>query len=207
MKRNITHTAAGALAALLLCGAGAAWAQPTPAQIQQQEFQRQQNELGMYYQQQQNNRRTAPHGPSAAEVRAWERREAEVQARIARFRATPYWMAVAYEIPNRRIMYAGGYRTEAEAVEKTMRQCERGHTCHRVATFANTCAMIAYPDNGPKTPSDIFVGKHPDSQQAIVRAVRACEAVHGYDQCSYADVQTKTGNAFCSGYEYGIYQK
>ena len=195
------------MAALLLGSAGLVLAQPTPAQIQQQEFQRQQNELGMYYQQQQNNRRAAPSGPSAAEVDAWQRREAQVQSRIARFRATPYWMAIAYEIPNRRVMYAGGYRTEAEAVAETTRQCGRGHTCHLVATFANTCAMFAYPDNGPNKPSDIFVGKHPDSQQAIVRAVRACEAVHGYDKCSYIDVQTKTGNTFCSGYEYGIYQK
>lgn len=59
MKRTLINTAAGALAAVLLGSAGLAWAQPTPAQIQQQEFQRQQNELGMYYQQQQNNRRGA----------------------------------------------------------------------------------------------------------------------------------------------------
>ncbi|VDG99590.1 Uncharacterised protein [Helicobacter pametensis] len=207
MKQTMMNTAAGVLAALLLGGAGLAWAQPTPAQIQQQEFQRQQNEIGMYYQQQQNNQQAAQHGPTAAEIRAWEQREAEVQARIARFRATPYWMAVAYDIPNRRVMYAGGFHTETEAVAETMRGCGRGHTCHLVATFANTCAMFAYPDNGPDKPSDIFVGKDQDSQQAIMQAVRACEAVHGYDKCSYIDVQTKTGNAFCSGYEYGIYQK
>ena len=59
MKRTLINTAAGALAAVLLGSAGLACAQPTPAQIQQQEFQRQQNEIGMYYQQQQNNRRRA----------------------------------------------------------------------------------------------------------------------------------------------------
>ncbi|WP_156499718.1 DUF4189 domain-containing protein [Eikenella sp. NML120348] len=130
-----------------------------------------------------------------------------MQSEIAQLRRRPFYMAVAYDIPNRRVMYAGGFHTETEAVAETMRRCGRGHTCHLVATFANTCVMFAYPDNGPDKPSDIFVGKDQDSQQAIVQAVRACEAVHGYDKCSYIDVQTKTGNAFCSGYEYGIYQK
>ena len=50
-QTTVMNTAAGALAALLLGSAGLAWAQPTSAQIQQQEFQRQQNEIGMYYQQ------------------------------------------------------------------------------------------------------------------------------------------------------------
>ena len=198
MKQNLINTAAGALAAALLCGAGAAWAQGVSEGYINEEVLR--GNRGA--QQQPYNR-----GPSAAEVREWHRREAEVQARIARFRATPYWMAIAYEIPNRRVMYAGGYRTEAEALAKTMSYCGRGNTCHLVATFANTCAMFAYPDNGPNKPSDIFVGKDPDSHQAIVRAVRACEAVHGYDQCSYIDVKTRTGNTFCTGYEYGIYTK
>jgi len=209
-KTTMMNTAAGTLAVLLLGSAGLAHANPYPVgsqqwhnhnAIMQSEADRIQRERNATRQQPIN------HGPSAAEVDAWQRREAQVQSRIARFRATPYWMAIAYEIPNRRVMYAGCYRTEAEAVAETTRQCGRDHTCHLVATFANTCAMFAYPDNGPNKPSDIFVGKHPDSQQAIVRAVRACEAVHGYDKCSYIDVQTKTGNTFCSGYEYGIYQK
>ena len=76
-----------------------------------------------------------------------------------------------------------------------------------VATFANTCAMIAYPDGGAKSPSDLFVGLDNDGYQAIVKSVRSCEAKHGYDKCSYSDVKTKTGNAFCTGYEYGIYDK
>ncbi|WP_156496443.1 hypothetical protein [Eikenella sp. NML01-A-086] len=50
MKQTMMNTAAGVLAVLLLGSAGLAWAQLTPAQIQQQEFQRQQNEIGMYYQ-------------------------------------------------------------------------------------------------------------------------------------------------------------
>ena len=96
MKQTMMNTAAGALAAVLLGSAGLAWTQPTPAQIQQQQFQRQQNEIGMYYQQQQNNQQAAPRGPTAAEIRAWEQREAKVQAEIAELRRTPFWMALAW---------------------------------------------------------------------------------------------------------------
>lgn len=46
MKRNLINTAVGALAAALLCGAGAAWAQ-TPAQIHMQQQQQNQNMGGM----------------------------------------------------------------------------------------------------------------------------------------------------------------
>nr|WP_082888169.1 DUF4189 domain-containing protein [Eikenella sp. NML97-A-109] len=208
MKQSMMNTAAGVLVAVLLGSAGLAYANPYPVGsqqwhnfngIMQSEADRIQRERNAVRQQPINR------GPTAAEIRAWEQREAEVQARIARFRATPYWMAIAYEIPNRRVMYAGGYRSEARAVEETMRRCGRGRSCHLVATFANTCAMFAYPDGGPNKPSDFFVGKDRNGQQAIVRAVRACEAVHGYNQCSYADVQTRTGDTFCTGYDYSVY--
>ena len=36
-------------------------------------------------------------GPSAAEVREWHRREAEVQARIAELRRTPFYGVVAFD--------------------------------------------------------------------------------------------------------------
>ena len=65
--------------------------------------------------------------------------------------------------------------------------------------------MIAFPDGGPKSPSDIFLGLDQDSYQAIVKSVRACEAKYGYDKCSYSSVRTKTGKAFCAGYDYSIY--
>ena len=74
-----------------------------------------------------------------------------------------------------------------------------------MASFANTCAMIAFPDGGPKSPSDVFVGLDKDGYQAIVKSVRACEAKHGYNKCSYSDIKTKTGEALCTGYDYSIY--
>lgn len=193
-KTTVMNTAAGALAALLL--GGTALAHGVNEGYINEEVLR--GNRGA--QQQPINR-----GPTAAEVDAWNRRERQVQSRIAEYRRTPFYMAVAYDIPNKRVVAAGGYRSEARAVEETMRRCGRGRSCHLVATFANTCAMFAYPDGGPNKPSDFFVGKDRNGQQAIVRAVRACEAVHGYNQCSYADVQTRTGDTFCTGYDYSVY--
>ncbi|MFC0036216.1 DUF4189 domain-containing protein [Cardiobacterium valvarum] len=199
MKQTMMNTAAGVLAALLLGSAGLAWADGFDPWLAD----------GLNKQIQQNReaqQQPTYSGPTAAEIRAWEQREAEVQAEIAELHRTPFYMAVAYDIPNRRVVAAGGYRTEARAVEETMRQCGRGRSCHLVATFANTCAMFAYPDGGPNGPSDFFVGKDHNGQQAIVQAVRACEAVHGHNQCSYADVQTtRTGDTFCTGYDYSVY--
>ncbi|WP_225748021.1 DUF4189 domain-containing protein [Eikenella sp. Marseille-P7795] len=200
MKQNITHTAAGVLAALLLCGAGAAWAQPTPAQIQQQEFQRQQNELGMYYQQQQNNRRTAPSGPSAAEVRAWERREAQVQAEIAQLRRTPFYMAIAYDFDTRQSMWSGGYASERRAVEEALRQC-RSANCRVIKTFANTCAAVVEPDSRAKSAADIFVALDKNDRQAAAKAMHSCEARHDAGNCSYWQVR----KPLCTGYDYSIY--
>ncbi|OAM34995.1 hypothetical protein A7P98_08635 [Eikenella sp. NML080894] len=198
MKQTMMNTAAGVLAAVLLGSAGLAWADGFDPWLAD----------GLNKQIQQNReaqQQPTYSGPTAAEIRAWEQREAEVQAEIAELRRTPFYMAVAYDIPNKRVVAAGGYRSEARAVEETMRRCGRGRSCHLVATFANTCAMFAYPDGGPNKPSDFFVGKDRNGQQAIVRAVRACEAVHGYNQCSYADVQTRTGDTFCTGYDYSVY--
>lgn len=197
-QTTVMNTAVGALAALLLGSTTLAWADGfDPWLADRLNSQIQQNRGA---QQQPINR-----GPTAAEVDAWNRRERQVQSRIAEYRRTPFYMAVAYDIPNKRVVAAGGYRSEARAVEETMRRCGRGRSCHLVATFANTCAMFAYPDGGPNKPSDFFVGKDRNGQQAIVRAVRACEAVHGYNQCSYADVQTRTGDTFCTGYDYSVY--
>ena len=50
-----------------------------------------------------------------------------------------------------------------------------------------------------------FVGLDKDGYQAIVKSVRACEAKHGYNKCSYSDIKTKTGEALCTGYDYSIY--
>ena len=85
MKRNLTNTAAGAWAAALLCGAGAAWAQGVSEGYINEEVLR--GNRGA--QQQPYNR-----GPSAAEVRERHRREARIQSEIAELRRTPFWMAL-----------------------------------------------------------------------------------------------------------------
>ncbi|MFC0036217.1 DUF4189 domain-containing protein [Cardiobacterium valvarum] len=200
MKQTMMNTAAGVLVAVLLGGAGLAWAQLTPAQIQQQEFQRQQNEIGMYYQQQQNNQQATPRGPTAAEIRAWEQREAEVQAEIAELRRTPFYMAIAYDFDTRQSMWSGGYISEHRAVEETLKQCSSSN-CRVIKTFANTCAAVVEPDSRAKSAADIFVALDKDDRQAATKAMHSCEAQHGAGNCSYWQVR----KPLCTGYDYSIY--
>ena len=98
----------------------------------------------------------------------------------------------------------GGYSSEKRAVEETLKLCPSSN-CQIVASFANTCAMIAFPKGGGRSPSEIFVGLDNDPQQAIMKSGLACEAKFGYDKCSISTMKTKTGNALCSGYDYSIY--
>ena len=193
--------------ALAMCGmVSATWSQPTPAQLQQQQFQQQQNTLNAV--RADNLRRCGDeygHGcrrqeNAAAQQRA---REGQLQQEIAELRRTPFYMAIAYDFTNKLILRGGGYYTEKRAVEETLEQCKASN-CQVVTTFANTCAMVARPDTGIKTANDWFVGFDNDPQQAIVKSVRACEAKHGYDKCSFWGGLTKSG-AFCSGYDYSIY--
>ena len=209
MKQTMMNTAAGVLAVLLLGSAGLAWAQLTPAQIQQQEFQRQQNEIGMYYQQQQNNQQATPRGPTAAEIRAWEQREAEVQARIAHFRATPYWMAIGWDPVNKGLLWPGGYRSEQRAIEAVQQNC-RSSRCEILATFANSCAVLVTATDRPQSRRDIFVGIDRDDRRAAVKARQACTAARGEgdDRCFYSEIETgkgAEGTAFCVGYDHSVY--
>ena len=190
-----------------MCGmVSATWSQPTPAQLQQQQFQQQQNTLNAV--RADNLRRCGDeygHGcrrqeNAAAQQRA---REGQLQQEIAELRRTPFYMAIAYDFTNKLILRGGGYYTEKRAVEETLEQCKSSN-CQVVTTFANTCAMVARPDTGIKTANDWFVGFDNDPQQAIVKSVRACEAKHGYDKFSFWGGLTKSG-AFCSGYDYSIY--
>ena len=137
-------------------------------------------------------------------IRAQRARERQLQREIAELRRTPFYYALAYDFVNKRVLGGGGYYSEKRAVETALSGCKSSN-CQIVASFANTCGMIAYPDGGPKSPSDVFVGLDKDGYQAIVNSVRACEAKHGYDKCSYSSVRTKTGKAFCAGYDYSIY--
>ena len=209
MKQTMMNTAAGALAAVLLGSAGLAWAQPTPAQIQQQQFQRQQNELGMYYQQQQNNRRAAPRGSTAAEIRAWEQREAKVQAEIAELRRTPFWMALAWDFDKDTITWPGGYPSKERAIERAKQICNSS-SCHVFATFSNSCAVVVKATDNPRDKNDLFVGINPDDEIAAQQAMRACQRVHGdtKSRCFYTGAHTGkgiNGTAFCTGYDYSIY--
>ena len=150
----------------------------------------------------QQNQQNAKAAEEAHKARNLQR---QLQQEIAELRRTPFYQAIGYDFSTRQAMWGGGgYSSEKRAVEETLKLCPSSN-CQIVASFANTCAMIAFPDGGPKSPSDVFVGLDKDGYQAIVKSVRACEAKHGYNKCSYSDIKTKTGEALCTGYDYSIY--
>ncbi|WP_167508181.1 DUF4189 domain-containing protein [Eikenella exigua] len=197
MKQTMMNTAAGVLAALLLGSAGLAWADGFDPWLAD----------GLNKQIQQNReaqQQPTYHGPTTAEIRAWEQREAEVQAEIAELRRTPFYMAIAYDFGTFEIMWAGGYYSERRAVERSLKQCKTSN-CRVFATFSNACAVVTRPDRGARSTEDLFVGIDTDDSRAAAKSIQACEARHGQGQCSYLNPRTKNGMAFCTGYDYSIY--
>ena len=120
MKASLKTT----LLAALFGMTSAAWSQPTPAQIQQQQFQQQQNMQGAI--QSDNLRRCGDiygHGcrrqeNAAAQRRAWEARERKIQKEIAELRKTPFYMAIAYDFANAQSMWGGGTTLKKEQLKK-----------------------------------------------------------------------------------------
>ncbi|OAM34411.1 hypothetical protein A7Q01_06865 [Eikenella sp. NML96-A-049] len=212
MKQTMMNTAAGVLAAVLLGSAGLAYANPYPVGsqqwhnfngIMQSEADRIQRERNAVRQQPINR------GPTAAEIRAWEQREAEVQARIARFRATPYWMALAWNFEKDAIIWPGGFRSEQRAIERAKQICSSPN-CHVFATFNNTCAHFVSAVARPRSVQDFFVAYDRDGNRAVRKAVHACEAVHGKreDRCFSSLLRTPHGEGiFCVGYDYNLYNQ
>ena len=188
-----------AMLAMLLIG-GVAWAQPMSNEMAQGMYDA---EVRKRRAQQQQGANT---GPSAAEVRAWEQRERQIQARIAKHRATPYWMAIGRDWVNKGFVWSGGHASKQKAMEEALEKCKSN--CEIIATFANACGVIVYVHGHPKSISDIFIGVDPDDKKAAVKAMQSCEAVHGKnnpDRCFYSGIQTKNGTAFCAGYDYSVY--
>ena len=150
----------------------------------------------------QQNQQNAKAAEEAHKARNLQR---QLQQEIAELRRTPFYQAIGYDFSTRQAMWGGGgYSSEKRAVEETLKLCPSSN-CQIVASFANTCAMIAFPKGGGRSPSEIFVGLDNDPQQAIMKSGLACEAKFGYDKCSISTMKTKTGNALCSGYDYSIY--
>lgn len=77
--------------------------------------------------------------------------------------------------------------------------------CRVVAVFNNTCAVLTTPDRGVRVPSDLFSGYDTDDIRAAEKSMQQCERVNGRNNCLYSSVPTKHGTAFCTGYDYGLY--
>ena len=198
MKQSMMNTAAGVLAALLL--GSAALAQSVSEGYINEEVLR-----GNHGIQQQ----PTYHGPTAAEIRAWEQREAEVQARIAHFRATPYWMALAWNFEKDAIIWPGGFKSEQRAIERAKQICSSPN-CHVFATFNNTCAHFVSAVAEPRSVQDFFVAYDRNGETAVNKAIQACEAVHGKreDRCFSSLLETSHGEGiYCVGYDYSLYNQ
>ncbi|WP_082880635.1 DUF4189 domain-containing protein [Eikenella sp. NML99-0057] len=214
MKQSMMNTAAGVLAAVLLGSAGLAYANPYPVGSQQwHNFNGIMQSEADRIQRERNATRQQPinRGPTAAEIRAWQQREAKVQARIARFRATPYWMALAWDFNNRGVSWPGGYLSEERAVEEAQKQCVSSN-CQVFATFSNTCAVLVKATDNPRSINDLFLAINDNDVVAAEQAMNACQAVHGVrnDRCFYTGTRTgkgANGTAFCVGYDHGIYNQ
>ena len=202
MKQTMMNTAAGVLAAVLLGGAGLAWADGFDPWLAD----------GLNKQIQQNReaqQQPTYHGPTAAEIRAWEQREAEVQAEIAELRRTPFWMALAWNSDKNTIAWPGGFRSEQRAIERAKQICSSPN-CHVFATFNNTCAHFVSAVAEPRSVQDFFVAYDRDGNRAVRKAVQACEAVHGKreDRCFSSLLRTPHGEGiFCVGYDYNLYNQ
>ena len=96
------------LVTALLC-ASTTQAQPSPAQLHMQQQQQNQNLGGMI---QSDNMRRCGNPTScrvqenaAAQQRAWEARERQIQKEIAELRRTPFYQAIAYDLKTERITW------------------------------------------------------------------------------------------------------
>ncbi|WP_197474144.1 MULTISPECIES: DUF4189 domain-containing protein [unclassified Eikenella] len=143
-------------------------------------------------------------GPAAAEIRALEQREAEVQAEIAELRRTPFYGVVVFDFSASKLLWVAGFKSEQVARQKAMRRCSTSD-CRVVAVFNNTCAVLTTPDSGVKAPSDLFFGYDTDDKLAAEKSMQQCERANGRGNCGYSSVATKHGTAFCTGYDYSAY--
>ena len=193
MKQTMMNTAAGVLVAVLL--GGAALAQGVSEGYINEEVLR-----GNHGIQQQ----PTYSGPTAAEIRAWEQREAEVQAEIAELRRTPYYGVVVFDFSANKLVWVAGFKSEQVARQKAIRRCSTSD-CRVVAVFNNTCAVLTTPNRGARTPSDLFFGYDTDDNRAAEKSMQQCERENGRNNCQYSAVPTKHGTAFCTGYDYGLY--
>ena len=209
MKQTMMNTAAGVLAAVLLGSAGLAYANPYPVGsqqwhnfngIMQSEADRIQRERNAVRQQPINR------GPTAAEIRAWEQREAKVQAEIAELRRTPFYGALALDLSSNSLGWSGGYYSEQRAREEALKNCLSSN-CKVVRVFSNACGVLVLPARGARSESDVFVGIDKNDRQAAAKARQACESREGAGNCRFSAVETRHGTEFCTGYDYSSYNQ
>ena len=134
----------------------------------------------------------------------YETRDWETQ-KIKKLRDTKFYGAIAMTPDNpSALTWGGGELSESATREKALGACPKSN-CRIVASFSNTCAMVALPD-GSKGIDDIFVGVDQNPEIAIDKAYGSCEQKFGKGQCHYLGREKNAKHtAFCVGYDYGIY--
>lgn len=104
------------------------------------------------------------------------------------------------------ITWVGGYPDEDQARKKALEGCGTS-SCAVVASFVNTCAMLAQPD-GNKKIDNIFVATDKNPDVAIKNALTACDAKFGKGACYYNLREEPVRNkAYCTGFNYGVYKE
>lgn len=124
---------------------------------------------------------------------------------VKRLRNTRFYGAIAMTPDNlSSLTWGGGDLSESATRTKALNACPRSN-CRIVASFANTCGMVALPDGGKRI-EDVFIGLDDDPEVAIDKAYRSCEQKFGKGRCHYLGREKSAKHtAFCVGYDYGIY--
>ena len=139
MKQRI-RTAA--MAILLASGLTGGWAQPSPAQLQQQQFQQQQQ---LYGQIEADKRRTqTDEGAISRESQQraqaeWQAREDAIQAKIAKWRATPYYGTLITQGTSLQTVWGGGAILHPRLPTRRLMQAVR----KKGAVYWRGCLMAA----------------------------------------------------------------
>ncbi|MEJ3960635.1 DUF4189 domain-containing protein [Brachymonas sp. G13] len=122
----------------------------------------------------------------------------------AKLRKTKFYAAIYLKSTDLNGLYwAAGYKDQTVAMASAATAC--GDNCKLIATFSNTCVMLAEPSDNTDI-AKVVAAQDPEPGRAIEKAGKACKGTYGGDCVSYARPQEATHSAYCVGYDYGIFE-